>query len=227
MSRGVVYTSVFGKYDDIFKQKLPSGWDWKYFSEKNSLPIYTSNNRNAKRFKILPHRYLNEYEYSIYIDGNFSVNGHIDELIEKYLSDSNVALFNHKQTNLDSRDCIYEEASMILQLGEKNVRLTPDRGMLNWKDNPNIVQNQMKKYSDDGYPKNNGLIFGGIILRRHNEQDCIDTMEDWWTEIKHNSRRDQLSFNYVAWKQNLKFNYINGDIRNNEFFSITKHTGKK
>ena len=116
---------------------------------------------------------------------------------------------------------------MILQLGEKNMRLTPDRGMLNWKDNPNIVKNQVEKYNDDGYPQNNGLIFGGIILRRHNKQDCIDTMENWWTEIKHNSRRDQLSFNYVAWKQNLKFNYIDGDIRNNEFFSITKHTGKK
>ena len=55
----------------------------------------------------------------------------------------------------------------------------------------------------------------------------MKVMEDWWIEIKYGSRRDQLSFNYVAWKQNLKFNYIDGDIRNNEFFSITKHTGKK
>jgi hypothetical protein len=227
MSKGVVYTSVFGKYDDIFEQQLPSGWDWKYFNEKNSLPIYTSNNRNAKRYKILPHRYLEDYEYSIYIDGNFLVNGNIDKLIERYLSDANVALFDHTQTPLDPRGCIYEEANMILQLGEKNMKLTPERGMLNWKDNPNIVKNQVEKYNDDGYPQNNGLIFGGIILRRHNKQDCIDTMENWWTEIKHNSRRDQLSFNYVAWKQNLKFNYIDGDIRNNEFFSITKHTGKK
>ena len=37
MSRGIVYTSVFGNYDDIIEQKLPSDWDWKCFSEENSL----------------------------------------------------------------------------------------------------------------------------------------------------------------------------------------------
>ena len=52
-------------------------------------------------------------------------------------------------------------------------------------------------------------------------------MEKWWNEVKYNSKRDQLSFNYVAWKQNLKFNYIDGDLRNNEFFDHIGHTGKK
>ena len=39
-----------------------------------------------------------------------------------------------------------------------------------------------------------------VILRRHNEKDCIRVMEDWWTEIKYGSKRDQLSFNYVLGK---------------------------
>ena len=39
-----------------------------------------------------------------------------------------------------------------------------------------------------------------VILRRHNEKDCIRVMEDWWTEIKYGSKRDQLSFNYVGGK---------------------------
>ena len=56
----LVYTSVFGNYDDVVKPKLPSGWDWKCFSEKNSLSLYTDNTRNAKRFKVLPHRYLQD-----------------------------------------------------------------------------------------------------------------------------------------------------------------------
>ena len=82
MSSCVVYTSIFGNYDDNIEQKLPPNWDWKCFTEKNSLSLYTDNNRNAKRFKILPHRYLSEYEYSIFIDGNMTVKGDIDELIE-------------------------------------------------------------------------------------------------------------------------------------------------
>ena len=34
---------------------------------------YEDNNRNAKRFKVLPHRHLEKYEYSIFVDGNFSI----------------------------------------------------------------------------------------------------------------------------------------------------------
>jgi hypothetical protein len=74
----------------------------------------------------------------------------------------------------------------------------------------------------------NGLITGMIILRRHNEPDSIQTMEDWWTEISYRSKRDQLSFNYCAWKNNLNLNYIPGDSRNNEYFiNVGKHVGKK
>ena len=40
MSGGIVYTSVFGNYDDIIEQKLPSNWDWKHFSEDNSLQFH-------------------------------------------------------------------------------------------------------------------------------------------------------------------------------------------
>ena len=104
---------------------------------------------------------------------------------------------------------------------------SPERGLLNFKDDPNIIKKQVEKYQSEGYPSNNGLIKGGIILRRHNKKDIINSMEAWWEEVKYNSKRDQLSFNYIAWKQNLKFNYIKGDLRNNEFFVHTNHIGKK
>ena len=82
MSRGVIYTSVFGNYDDIVEQKLPDGWDWKYFSEENSVSSYSDNTRNAKKYKILPHRYLKEYDYSIWIDGNILVISDIRDLVK-------------------------------------------------------------------------------------------------------------------------------------------------
>jgi len=103
MSSNVVYTSVFGGYDKITEQN-PIGWDWKSFSEENSIPLYEDNNRNAKKFKVLPHRYLQDYEYSVFIDGNMSVVGNLDELIDKYLKDSNVAFFSHNNNDLDARD---------------------------------------------------------------------------------------------------------------------------
>ena len=65
------------------------------------------------------------------------------------------------------------------------------------------------------------------VLRNHNKKDVIDSMENHWLELKHNSKREQLSFNYISWKNNLKFNYIQGDSRNNQYFiNMGKHKGK-
>ena len=228
MSKRIIYTSVFGGYDEVVEQSS-NGWDWKCFSEDTHTPIYEDNNRNAKRFKVLPHRYLKDYEYSVFIDGNMSVRGDLNELVDKYLVDSNVAFFSHSNNNLDGRNCAYDEARTIFELGDKNMKATPDRGILNYKDNPFVIEKQMNRYIDEGFPKNSGLITGMVILRRHNKADCIQTMEDWWTEIKYNSKRDQLSFNYSAWKNNLNFNYMEGDSRNNQYFyrSTSAHIGKK
>ena len=99
----------------------------------------------------------------------------------------------------------------------------------NWKDNPSIITEQMNKYIKEQYPPNNGLIVSGVMFRKHNEKDIIKCMELWWEELKYGSKRDQLSFNYSAWKQDIKFNYISGDSRNNEYFyrSTKPHKGKK
>ena len=53
MNKKILYTTVFGNYDDVIEPKLPNGWDWKYFSEDNSLSLYSDDCRNAKRFKVL------------------------------------------------------------------------------------------------------------------------------------------------------------------------------
>tara|TARA_R100000152_G_C6778555_1_gene209342 strand:+ start:2214 stop:2906 length:693 start_codon:yes stop_codon:yes gene_type:complete len=230
LNKKVVYTSVFGDWDDVQVPKLNDDWDWIYFNEKNSLCLYEDNNRNAKRFKVLPHRWLEKYEYSIFVDGNFSIKNKdtLDELIEKYLSDTNIALYDHAKCALDPRDCIYEEAKVILEAGDRNYKLNPSRGILAYKDNPNIIKKQIKRYREDGYPEKNGLTTNMIMLRRHNEPDVIKAMEYWWKEIKYNSRRDQLSFNYSAWKTDLKWNWLPGDIRNNEYFvNFGAHKGKK
>ena len=207
----ILYTTIFGNYDDLIKPSLPEDWDFKCFSEKNSIPLYTDHTRNAKKFKVLPHRYLKDYEYSIFIDGNMYVCGNVNELIEKYLSDSNIAFFDHNQNRMDPRDCIYDEFNAIMQLGKND----PNQ---NFKDDPKLMYDQVKGYQDEGYPSHNGLITGMVILRRHNEKDCIKVMEDWWTEIQYGSKRDQLSFNYVAWKNKTKFNFMEGDSRDNPYF---------
>ena len=50
------------------------------------MPIYEDPTRNARKYKILPHRFLSEYDISIWIDGNIKVRGDVNELLE-YLND--------------------------------------------------------------------------------------------------------------------------------------------
>tara|TARA_B100001250_G_scaffold411841_1_gene441475 strand:+ start:1021 stop:2664 length:1644 start_codon:yes stop_codon:yes gene_type:complete len=228
--RKVIYTTIFGGYDNLVEpQYKPEGWDFICFTDSDLKSdtwkivkkplVYTDNTRTAKRFKVLPHKYLSDYDYSIFIDGNMTIRGDVNDLINKHLSDSNVAFFDHAQNRLDPNNCIYREADYIFYLGQKN------NG--NYKDNPILIQKQMERYKQEGYPQKNGLITGMVILRKHNETDCIKVMEKWWEEIKYNSKRDQLSFNYSAWKTDVKFNYMDGDSRDNEYFiSLGKHTGK-
>ena len=47
-------------------------------------------------------------------------------------------------------------------------------------------------------------------------------MEMWWEEVKYGSLRDQLSFNYSAWKTDFNFTFIEEDIDNNPWFKLMK-----
>ena len=229
-----VYTSIFGGYDNLIEDQFQmEGVDYICFTDRDidsktwkivkSTPIYNDSNRNAKKYKILPHRYLKDYDWSVWVDGNIKVVSDIRGLC----TDGPYKVYDHMQV-FDKRNCIYEEARAILNFGKINSERTPERGVKNWKDNPNVITPQMNRYMSEGYPKDNGLATNPIIIRNHHDSNVIKNMEDWWVEIKYNSKRDQLSFNYIAWKNEFNFVYLQGDSRNNEYFvSMGKHIGKK
>ena len=48
-------------------------------------------------------------------------------------------------------------------------------------------------------------------------------MDEWWEEIKNGSHRDQLSFNYVCWKNNdVKVVYLNEKTCDSRWFRWKK-----
>ncbi len=236
-NKTVIYTAIFGGKDNLIEPEyIPAGYDLVCFTDNGNLksdvwevkkvePEFEDPVRSAKIYKVLPHKFLSDYNVSIWIDGNLLVRGDVNKLIKKYLENYNLAIFSHNQhkkrwkklfwvKNIeDCRNCIYDEAKYLLKIGKEG----------KYKDDPKVIKEQIKKYQRNGYPKNKGLVVGMVILRRHNEFDIIKVMKDWWQEIKDYSRRDQLSFNYVAWKNNLKFIYIKGDSRRNKWFLHRKH----
>lgn len=102
------------------------------------------------------------------------------------------------------RNCIYDEESAVVRMR---------------KDKSEITKPQMDRYKEDGFPKKYGLLQSNILLRKHNNEDCIKLMECWFEELKNGSHRDQLSFNYASWKnQDVKVIYMDKGICKSEYF---------
>lgn len=211
----VVYTAITSGKDVLKKFKKTKGITYICFSDNLNLKsdlwdirkinIIENNNPrlNAKHPKILPHKYFTSFEYSVWIDGSIVPKIDIRYLIYKYLKNSSIAFFKHYM-----RNCIYKEADTCIKLG---------------KGNHEVIKQQMALYQKKQYPKNNGLIAGTIIFRKHNDKKVIKVMEDWWKEIINHSIRDQLSFNYVAYKNKFFVNIINKNLYSNCYFSMVTH----
>ena len=221
----VIYTAIFGGYEGLLPQRQLPGVDYICFSDRpvrakpwtvhRVVKPYDDPTRCARNFKILPHRYLASYDCSIWIDGNYLVVGDITTLIADTLENCNMAYFDHKASMGDARDCVYDEYAAILQLGNESGK---------FKDDPEVMRRQIERYRKEGYPARNGLIFSSVLIRRHAADDVIATMNRWWSELSQGSKRDQLSFNYAAWRESLATSIIHENVRNNRwFFQIGKH----
>jgi len=213
MNKIAVCTAITGGFDTLKDEQVTDGADFICFTDDVNLKSKTwkikkANNifddpcRNAKIHKILIHKYLSEYEYTIWIDANIYLIVPAKLLIDKYLKDNNIALFRHAE-----RNCIYKEAEACIKYGLDNI---------------DTIQKQVSYYKEKGYPKNNGLHECTIILRKN----CIEVEKLnylWWSEVYNRSKRDQLSFDYCIYNLGLKVKDIEGYIRSNKYFRRVAH----
>jgi hypothetical protein len=199
----VIYTAITGKKDELLEpepSKFNPEFDYVCFTDNPRfksrvwrivhIPVINGDyNRSAKRYKILPHLFLPKYEYSIWVDGNCTISGDYKGILRDALSDSDLAFFRHRYVR-----CGYSEAQICINRG---------------KDCAEIIEKQIEHYAQQGYPRNWGnRIDGGMIFRRHNRKAVKEIMDLWWSEINLWSRRDQISFNYLAWKHGFEYKLI-------------------
>lgn len=214
-SKFVIYTALFGDYDDLIEpiEKI-DGCDYICFTDQIHLDskIWTikivkeyslSTNMMNRKLKLLPHLFLSNYEWSMYIDSNIGILGNPLELGEKYLKNFDLIMPKHF-----ARNCLYAEGKACVLSGKTNYFET---------------RKQLSFYRRDGYIKDFGLSENNIILRRHNEEAVIQIMDNWWSELNSWTKRDQLSLGYVLWKNKKNFNYMDESARNNTYFSYVPH----
>lgn len=211
----VVYTALFGDYDDLIEPKEKfQGCDFICFTDQKHLTsaiweirlieeCEMPPNMMNRKYKILPHLFLSEYKWSLYVDANIAILGNPFELANKYLSIYDMAVPKHF-----ARDCVYDEAKECVILGKTKYDET---------------KIQMDIYKKEGFPKNFGLGENNILFRKHNAETVIKLMNDWWDELNTQTKRDQLSLAYVLWKNGEKFNYIDESARGNKYFNLIPH----
>lgn len=213
--RVLIYTAIAGGYDTL-RDPLVTNDRCRYicFTDDLSIksdiweikPLDIINNdivRSAKRLKVLPHEYFKDYNWSIWVDGKFQIKKDLVELILEHDLHSNFLSFMHYK-----RNHIFDEAETCIALGF---------------DDADIINTQIDAYKNDGFMDDNELIEGGVLFRKHNERDVIMLMERWWKEINSHSRRDQISFNYCAWKENFFFDLLEINIYDNPYLVRYPH----
>ena len=221
-SRIAIYTSVFGRYDQIFEpQYVPNNCDfyivtdqeidphskWKKVSldSFNETIQHMSHIEKNRFFKIKPHLIFPEYDYSIYIDGNVQVICDLTHLISK-IGAAGIAVHKHRE-----RNCVYEEAKEVLLLN---------------RDTTENVMKHVKHLLETEMPKHFGLFECGVIVRDHRNETCTQLMNRWWDEFSNFSNRDQLSFAHSLYINRISVSDVGvlGDnVYKNPSFRFYRH----
>lgn len=215
-ARKVIYTCVTAGYDRVaplfFK---PAGCDFLLFTDDPEImvdgwttieipnPYNLSAIQLARMLKILPHRFLKEYDYSIWLDASYDIIGDISELFF-YLNDNVLALFEH----FEKIKTINDEAKAIINSS---------------KADPNAINKQVQSYYNKGYRDKGKILETGIIIRKHYDLLLMETMEMWWNEIKNHTHRDQISLPFILWLTGLNPHIIHGNNRKSNLFVRRNH----
>lgn len=176
--------------------------------------IDAADNKRISRYpKTHPETLLAEYEASLYIDANI-------QIVDKWVYDRVLELddqgidYAGVKLHVTGRDCIYRHAYDMCLWGVEH---------------DYVAIRQMHHMYKEGFPEHFGMNENNVIFRRHNERmKKVDEM--WWQQIVQYSFRDQFSYMYCLWKNEIPKVYFlpeDTDARCSEHFKLTQHDGNE
>ena len=191
--RRCVYTALVGGYERLNEQPMAIGSDIPFicFTDDPGLRSETwevrqiscvlqhDPARSQREIKLRPHKYLPEFEASLYIDNRVLLTAPPALIFEKYFPRSGLALPGHS-----FRQSVADEFVAVYAYG---------------MDEPQKFVEQLEHYLSswpgvlDAKP-----FWGGIQLRDHRSEPARAVLESWLNHVLRYSRRDQVSINFVA-----------------------------
>ena len=217
MNKKCIYTTIIGGYDNLYTSidnKKTDGWDYICFTDNKNLksdfwkiiyvdkPLGWSDFKLSRSIKIEWYNWVGEYDVHVYKDANIIIKCDLDDFLS-LKEDYPILIFKHWQ-----RNCIYKEAREVINLRRGNAI---DIGI------------QVSNYLSEGYPHDNGLVECGIMIRENNDENKRFS-EAWWNELNKHTTRDQLSFNYILWKNPINMKITESQLRNNNMFLLRTHS---
>ena len=217
-NKNCVFTAIIGDYDGLISTTYPkhSNWDyicftdnaniksdfWRIIYVRNNTEDYESNIKLARYYKTNFHVHLSSYENLMWIDARITI---IDD-INEYL------------TNLNNKDIVFLKHPNALNILQEFDRV---EGSIERSEMINMIK---KRYAEFSYKYDNGLISSGVMLFRNNNK-TIKFFKEWWYEIDKFSHRDQLSANFVLWR-NSRIKYVVKSGMINKYFKQLRRNTK-
>lgn len=160
----------------------------------------TNDQRLQRKLKILGHPTLKNYDITVYIDANMTINNRFSSLISQFKG--GIAMGNHK------RRCVYDEG-----LAVKKLKKAPSE----------IVNKQIAEYYENDFPANFGMWSAGVIIRDNKDEKIKEMCELWHKKLSEHSHRDQLSLPWALYHTGIKPK----EFRVSQYVKIHKHKMKE
>lgn len=211
-----LYTALTGTYDELIQPRIVDP-EFRFFCftdnikeprngvwEFRDIPFLTDNKQILSRFpKMHPHLLLGDFDYSVYVDANIEI---LDDTLYKSVKNlisQNVSLAGMKHQEVE---CAYVEGLRIFTTGkERNIR--------------EIIKT-LRFLKRENFPYDYGMYEANVIFRKHHDPGVIKQCELWWNCFLNYVKRDQITYSYTLWKNNIPFNYILP-----ENYSANNHSG--
>lgn len=214
----IVYTTLFGEYDELSPISFDTPIKFVCFTDDKSLSVdgwetrYVDSNilnpkDSSRLIKFKPHEFLPEAEFTLYVDANIKIKKDPLYIFNKYSKITTLAIPEHR-----IRNCAFQEALACIEAGLIK---------------PQHCTAQLERYCKEGLPKFYGLTENGIIFRK-NTSLVNAAMNDWWLEYCLGVKRDQISLPYISWKWGLPIYKLDETAFNrNEFFQYRIHKSQR
>jgi hypothetical protein len=178
-----IYTVITANYDPLREPScVTPGWDYICFTDNPSIQSNTwkivlitpepggeTPHELSRRYKLLPHKYLPEYDITLYIDASFGVKGDLDALTLPIVADLTFMLRHIDRSVIDELDDLVRYKTYT-------------------REQTNRIQQLIVS---EGYTPSKGTYYNGGLILRKKSTFSDEFMGEWYALTKR-FHRDQI-----------------------------------